>query len=442
MVRVPDTAPHADVYAKLLLISALIAYASFHPFEVRLDAAASGLQELVRLRGLTPLLGDSVVNVVMFIPFGAVAAHIRASPGMNRAPLADPVAGWVPPLLWGGLFAFALQVVQIVMPARHPSMLDVGFNLVGIAVGMAACRLAGAKGLTTAQIVPGILLALWLVHLTAPILVWFRGADLAGFAAAGFGPGAFARALVGWLVACRLCASLGVRTRWLVPAVAGAALAAAANRLSGPGALAGAAVAVALWPLVRDRRVGDGWFGLLVAALLAADTFRAVAPFGPAARVNWLPFAPLLRGNELGTLAVLSGKLFAYGALLWFSRDVRPRPGWAGPTAVAAYVAALEVAQAWNPKEIADTTDPLMVLALAILAAPVRRPGMPAPGASAHGWPEVRNAPPHPSDTQTARLGPPPRPGANTPETEQRGTGRATMENGRPLSRPASARTP
>jgi len=373
------------VYAKLLLISALIAYASFHPFEVRLDAAASGLQELVRLHGLTPLLGDSVVNVVMFIPFGAVAAHVRTPPGMGRGTRVDPAAGWVPPLLWGGLFAFALQVAQIVMPARHPSLLDVGFNLVGIAAGMAASRLAGAKGLTTAQIVPGILLALWLVHLTAPILVWFRGADLAGFAAAGFGPGAFVRALVGWLVACRLCAGLGVRTRWLVPAVAGTALAAAANRLSGPGALAGAAAALALWPLVRDRRVGDGWFGLLVAALLAADTFRSVAPFGPTDRVNWLPFAPLLRGNEIGTLAILSGKLFAYGALLWFSRGARLRPGWVVPMAVAAYVAALEVAQAWNPKEVADTTDPLLVLALAVLAAPRRRPGMPAPDTSTDG---------------------------------------------------------
>jgi VanZ family protein len=120
-----------------------------------------------------------------------------------------------------------------------------------------------------------------------------------------------------------------------------------------------AAFAIALLAPVRVR--------VAAAALGIAVVVHGLAPFAfqdQGQPFSWLPFQASLASDWAPALLVLLGKSFVYGSLLWLIRESGARLAVAA-AAIAALLAAVEVAQIHLPGRSPEITDPVIALILA-----------------------------------------------------------------------------
>ena len=138
--------------------------------------------------------------------------------------------------------------------------------------------------------------------------------------------------------------------------------------------IAGAAVAVLLWPLLAvavSARIRVTLIALLFAAYIVAER---LAPFqftvyGPA--FGWIPFRSLLYGSvELNILSFLE-KAFLYGAMIWLLDKSGLRLG-TSTILVAVVLFGTSLAETYLPGRSAEITDALMSLLIGAIIAAVR----------------------------------------------------------------------
>ncbi len=164
----------------------LIAYASLYPFfPPRLPSA-----ELVTAALTIPryiIRSDIAFNVVAYVPLGMLAClHFGgAAAGRN--------AVWKAIGL-GAAFSFAMEALQLFLPHRVSSVVDVITNTIGAAIGAAAfiepfeSRLTRPLGkVRDAWVIPGawgdaglVLVMLWLLAQLNPALPFFGAGDIGG----------------------------------------------------------------------------------------------------------------------------------------------------------------------------------------------------------------------------------------------------------------------
>lgn len=102
---------------------------------------------------------DVLGNIVLFVPVGALGWRLWCDPSRGRVwrALALLVGGWA--------FAFALQLVQLYLPARDAQWSDVVWNTVGLVLGiLLSSRLpldALARGAPPPLRVPATMALLW-----------------------------------------------------------------------------------------------------------------------------------------------------------------------------------------------------------------------------------------------------------------------------------------
>jgi len=122
----------------LTVVIALIIHGSLHPWEFRAPSDVSAA--VVQMFKWNPWtgLGDTVGNVLLFVPLGLLSAAIAGS----RAQIALYVA-------LSTVFALMLQLLQVWLPSRDAEMSDVFWNVVGISVGVSlqSVALAGLSWL-------------------------------------------------------------------------------------------------------------------------------------------------------------------------------------------------------------------------------------------------------------------------------------------------------
>ncbi len=108
----------------LLLLAFGIVYGSLYPFDFAASAATS--DRIAALWGghWSSSRGDILSNIALFMPLGLVAA------------LTKPQQRWLLPVVITLLFAHAIQVLQIWLPARDPSLLDTLLNGAGFGIGI------------------------------------------------------------------------------------------------------------------------------------------------------------------------------------------------------------------------------------------------------------------------------------------------------------------
>jgi glycopeptide antibiotics resistance protein len=113
----------------LVLWLAAIVVGSTYPFDLQLwPFGPVGFGEPLHLLRFNPLwqpLRDVVMNVAFFAPLGYAAAMLARG---RRARL----GAWLAGLL---ALAIALQLVQLYLPSRVPSMGDAGLNGLGLLLG-------------------------------------------------------------------------------------------------------------------------------------------------------------------------------------------------------------------------------------------------------------------------------------------------------------------
>lgn len=359
--RHADAAPARPGLGRLLAgLALLIAYVSLYPFRFRPEIAM-----------VEPPFSamDMVANILLFLPFGLLARWLAAEGHDDRPAARNRLALW---LLTGAALAATLQWLQLFVPGRLASLMDVGMNWIGLGLGAAIApwwspsRWQGASRLWLGSRF-GLLLLCWLAMQLSPFLptdfdrAWARQSYL--FTGLRWQTQIWLGQVLGWLLLLVLAEQRLRRWHWLLLMVSALALQPwlQGNVLRAEELLA-PPLALLLYGLGLRRA---GWLlGLLIALLLV----RGLMPWpGQAAGYfHWLPFGAVVTAPFPQALATLAEKAFWYGCLY----DLGCRLGWSPHRWLWLAVIGLlvlELAQLTLPRHRAELTDPLLLVLMAAL---------------------------------------------------------------------------
>jgi VanZ family protein len=383
---------HRILRRVLILIVLLIVYGSLYPWHFTVPhLLANPLWILVHSwHALAPryFLRDIVVNVALYIPLG-FAAHLVFR--QSRV----PGLGIYGPILLGLSLSTAVELAQLLEPARDTSSLDVITNVAGSFSGVLlgllfeaiASRRPGGKFRMAIEwkIADRAALALafcwvaWLIFPLFPALsIYSLMRRLAVFAhSSPFDPLMLVSTAAAWYAGGLLVSATGPRIsrRWFL-----AALLAIpgqffiADRQPVQSELIGATCGALLFALpqrTREPSRTDAW------AFLAVIVVRGLSPFHFATRdvsFEWIPFGATLGSEWQSAAAVLIEKIFYYGTAIWLLRAAGLKRALA-TIAVAAILAAIEILQTHLPGRTPEITDPILALVLGFVLSTLAGPG-------------------------------------------------------------------
>jgi VanZ family protein len=107
-----------------LLLALAIVYGSLYPFDFAMSAATDSRVSALWGAHWSSSRGDILSNIGLFAPLGLIAA------------MAKPHWRWIGMLIAAFIFAHIIQVFQIWLPARDPSLLDTLLNVLGFLGGL------------------------------------------------------------------------------------------------------------------------------------------------------------------------------------------------------------------------------------------------------------------------------------------------------------------
>lgn len=379
-------APSSKIVPWLLLgVVALIAYGSLYPFNFKPDAVSGGLPEALRqLTWARAGRGDRISNVLLYLPLGFclvlwLRAHVRRIYALLLA------------TALGALLSLSIEIAQVYVSARVPSLTDLALNTLGSAIG-AIGGLAWRLGAAWMHSPPHpekptgdpgalLLVALWLLWRFAPFVPHFDLGKLKAALRPLFDPQIDALLtfafLVSWTVVSQALAMLVSRAR-LLEALLALIASVLAGRLLVAEQVFVPSELLALVLLLPTLVLLD-WLSsaprktLLAAATLAVFLCNRLAPFrfeSTASEFDFWPFmvwfeagvGPTLRATDW---PMLCGETFLFGAVLWALRHCGiPTKLAAGSMLSLAVVT--EVLQIWIAGHTASLTDPALALAVAL----------------------------------------------------------------------------
>lgn len=325
----------------LLLTIVLLAYGSLYPWHLRPYSTANALQMIQPWPWyLAWALRDIAVNVMVYVPLGLFAYVTFRSIARS--------------LLLGFGLSILIEIAQIFIAGRVPSMLDVASNTAGTAIGIIAGLLWTRMPHRHAQRPDAVLLmGCWVLDQCFPFAPRWRPSITARSAADDLFL-FFAEAVTLVLLVQRRRAVLALLLL-TVPLKAFIHT----RRATIPEIICCVVVFV-LATMIPLR-------ASLVAILLAlAITVHGLAPFHFDSRphpFSWLPFQASFFSEWEPALSVMLGKVFAYGALVWLIREAGVRL-WIATTSAALLLACIETIQRYLPGRAPEIIDPLIAVIL------------------------------------------------------------------------------
>ncbi|MBM0104150.1 VanZ family protein [Steroidobacter sp. S1-65] len=390
----PARTPRSFIPWLTAAVIALIAYGSLYPFNFKLDAQDDLLGALRQLSWARAGRGDRISNVLLYLPLG-FCLYLWLNERLRRGPSLTIAT------LLGTLLSLAIEVAQVYVSRRVPSLTDLVLNSGGTFLG--AVGGVGWAALTHLMHLPAraekqtrdpgaaLLIGLWLAWRFAPFVPQFDLGKLKAALRPLFNPSFdFITVLIFltcWLVVNQAVAALVSRPRrletlLLLMATVLIGRLVMANQTFVPAELLALLLLLPMVVLMhrlrpRPRRA------TLVLAVVALLVIEELAPFDFSPQVAQFDFWPFLVFAETGwDLAAIDwvqlfGKLFLYGALLWVVRE------WGASTDFAFGVmltvaTSVELLQIWLPAEHASITDPLLALLIGLIFRSLyrrRRPG-------------------------------------------------------------------
>ena len=167
----------------LLICALVIAYASLHPFQPLRLPAADALSVFFRPKYLVSF--DIALNAIAYIPLGALACLVFRATGNGMRAIVKAVA-------LCAAFSLAMEMLQLFVPFRVASIVDVAANTAGALAGALlfadpahamVTRPLGA--LRERLLIPGpwgdaglVLLALWVIAQLNPALPFFEAGTI------------------------------------------------------------------------------------------------------------------------------------------------------------------------------------------------------------------------------------------------------------------------
>jgi VanZ family protein len=383
---VPATHTRSFVLWLLFAVLALIAYGSLYPFNFKPDAIEGGMLEALRqLSWARAGRGDRISNVLLYLPLG-FCLFLWLELRMRRVP-SIVVATTI-----GALVSLAIEVAQVYVSRRVPSLTDLVLNasgtLLGAAGGWIWLWLSALMHLPARTEKPArdpgarVVLVLWLAWRFAPFVPEI---DLAKLKAAlrplfspQIDPVAVFVYLTCWLVVNQAISALATRPRrfeillLVIAAVLVGRLLVASQTFVPAELLA----LLLLLPLVvimhrlspRPRRAA------LMFAVAAVLIIEGLAPFDFAPPMQGFDLWPFVEWFAMGVPAAvqafdwveLFGKLFLFAALAWTIKQGGASIGIA-TAAVTGIAFAIELLQMWLPQQDSSIADPLLALAVGLV---------------------------------------------------------------------------
>lgn len=350
----------------------LVLHGSLYPWRFDTSVPAAGAwASMWAQAGVWTSLGDVAGNLVLFVPVGWLGQ--RAWPPRRRGTVPARLSIWT----LGVAYALALQVLQFWVPARAPSVSDVVWNAVGMAVGQLAATWAGRAGARVASRSPDAATPAWAMALLWLVIQWWpfvptvdwqhmKNALKPLLVSPQWHTPSFLGAAFGVAVVAHVARAWPRRALLLAGLVAIAALGKLFVRgqaISAPhaaGWLAGLMLAgIVVWRLdVRRAAV------LVLCLALGTFTYDELKPFAwvdTPSRFSWIPFVSSLHGSMVANTLALCWQAFWLGAVMLLGRALDWRTG-ALALWLAAWVFALEWQQAWLPGRVADITPTVLPL--------------------------------------------------------------------------------
>ncbi len=309
------------------------------------------------------------VNIAIYMPLG-FAGYLA----FRNARL--PYFRFYGPVMLGVLLSTSVELTQLYTPNRDTSLIDLVTNIAGAALGTAVATLFQGMAIArprAAWVVPadrGALMlvfcrAAWLVFPMFPIFghhelmrklsVFVESPVLA--------PVAILSAAALWYVSGLLLVAAGIRHATRLVALSILAIPAQfliVDRQPVIADVLGASLGFALFAWrshTRPVTKAEAW------SFAAIIVIRGLGPFrfsGVPAPFIWMPFGGMLAADWQFAVMVLLEKIFWYTTAVWLLAAVmRLRYAVA---AIAAVLAAIEIAQMRLPGRVAESTDPILAV--------------------------------------------------------------------------------
>lgn len=366
-------------------VVALIAYGSLYPFNFKPDSIDGGLlQALQALSWARAGRGDRISNVLLYLPLG-FCLLLWLKTRMRRD------VAFVVTVSIGTLLSLCIEVAQVYISIRVPSLTDLVLNALGTSLGAIIGFGWGAVGgwmhLPTRAEKPtrdpsaALLLVLWLAWRFAPFVPHFDLVQLKAALRPLFNPqielSAVLVHLTFWLIVSQALSALVSRPHTLealLLLIAGVLVGrlTVANQAFVPSELL--ALVVLLPTLVVMHRMTPGPRRLvLVGSTVTVFCFERLAPFNFAASPDSFDFWPFLHWFSAGFVDALLavewpsffGTLFLFAALLWIVRHSGASFNLAAGMMLV-LVLITETMQLWLPERDGSITDPVLALLVAI----------------------------------------------------------------------------
>jgi VanZ family protein len=339
-------------------VAAAVVFGSLFPFQYR--ASESPLAMLLATTSFRLSTGETVANVLFYIPLGmAAAAALSGVPLWAKVILAG---------LGGSLFSLCMELAQAHSVGRVPNVFDFSANSSGAFLGAA-----------TSAIYSRAAAASFWGHARNRPFVWLLLADWVGYQLlapttpgrlVGFSPLNLVQDCVVWLaIALLLEALVGAARSRVALATFTVSLLLLDAILSGfvvpleQGV--SAAIVVLLWSAViwkmPKRGIMVAMLFVIYVALVALRPFHFLST---PRHFELMPFISFVNGaRDAGARSFLE-KAFTYGALVW----LLARAGWKlGRAALVSVtlVLILRILQVYLPGRSAEITDAMLTLAMA-----------------------------------------------------------------------------
>ena len=142
-----------------LLCAVLVTHGSLYPWRFQWPGSlAAAWSRLMHQSSWWTGLGDVAGNVVLFVPVGLLGLML-----FDASRLGSLQRGLLV-LVGGVVFAFALQVAQLFVPARDAALSDVVWNTLGLVLGLLLASVVSRllRGTAFTLRLPMALVGLWL----------------------------------------------------------------------------------------------------------------------------------------------------------------------------------------------------------------------------------------------------------------------------------------
>ena len=359
-----------------LLITFLIAYGSVFPFNFQLHSVDLAIIKKSLMFWRQPSgLGDIASNIGLFVPFGFLGVRSMRGPF-------KPISYALIITLYGLLFAFLLQTLQLFLPSRIPSLQDIIWNCAGCLTGawLGVVRrfhfLDGRREEDVWISVPMLLVGCWMACRLIPFVPSLDWGEIKhGLKPLLLHPDlSFAdifRDFMAWTIFAHLCSYARARPLpivYFVIMILGvlAAQVVIVNRVvTLPNVLGALAAGIMWWGLLRNSQKRT--------AILITLTFGMVAVLGlmpfnlteGKQAFQWIPLHGFLTGNMLWNTIVLFEKMFFYGSMVWLLEESNINWRWSVIISTA-WVSMIEIGQMWFSHHSPEITDPLIILLIAL----------------------------------------------------------------------------